>query len=149
MPKLIYQAETGKMRSAAEPLPEGEYLARVTKCEETVSKNSGAPMFKLECVIDGAPWPIDEYLVFSQGGMMKINCAVKSCGVDKKLGASDGAEIELDAQHFVGATGKVKLVIEEYNGKRRNKIDWWVADWRNEDGSPKPANDEPDDDVPW
>lgn len=152
MPKLIYQAETGATHSASQPLPDGDYLARVTKCELTESKRTKAPMFKLEVQVDGAQWPLFEYLVFSQGGQNKINHAVKSCAIDKKLGLSNGAEIDLEAEHFEGATGKVKLVTEEYDGKLRNKIDWWIADWRNEDGSPRTEgsnNDADADDVPW
>ena len=139
MPEFTYQIETGQQRAANTPLEEGDYLCRVTAAEPAVSK-AGNPMFVLELTIDGAAYPLRDWLVFTETGNRKISEAVRSCGLDKKLNLAEG-QVELDAAHFHGCTGKVHLKVDEWEGKKRNKVTWWVTDWK----TPQEAED----DVPF
>lgn len=143
MPKFNYDNAAGKIEPA-KPLPEGDYLARITSAENSVSK-SGNSMIVLELTVDGLKWPVRDWLVFTDGGARKINAAVKSCGLNRKLAMNDG-ECEIDASDFDGETGKVHLKVETYNDRERNAVAYWLDNWRDENG--RPVADE-NDDVPF
>ena len=144
MPTFTYSAETGKKFEDAKPLPEGDYLARITAAENTIAK-SGNPMIKVDLTVDGARWPIPDWLVFTEKSFPKICSAVRSCGLNSKMKIEEG-ECEIDASDFEGATCRVHLKIEEYNGKESNRVAYYIDDWRDNEG--KPTID-PEDDCPF
>lgn len=133
MARFIVSTQTDRTFDAAEPLPEGDYVARITGAENSVSK-AGNNMIVLDLLCDGAERPTREWLVFSPAGSRKITDAVKSCGLMSQLEVEDG-EAELDAEMMSGATCKVRLKIEEFDGRKINRVQYWLSEWRDADGN--------------
>jgi hypothetical protein len=38
-----------------------------------------------------------------------------------------GEEVEIHADDLIGRTGRARLIVEEFNGRKRNKVAAWIA----------------------
>lgn len=131
-------------------VPEGVYDFEIVNAIDTVSKSSGNDMIKLMINFydnEGKLKSIDDYLLESMA--YKLRHAAEACGLLKKYESG-----ELEAEDFVGKTGKFKLVIS----KGRPKPDGGVYPDKNDvkdyiiDGkATKPVKAKPavDDGIPF
>jgi len=86
----------------------GDYQVEVIDAIETVSK-TGHEMIELKLVfIPNAFWKIDSFRA--------------ATGEE----VSPEEEVEIIADDLIGRTGKARLTVEEYNGKKRNKVAAWL-----------------------
>jgi len=101
-------------------LPAGEYPFRVLDASEALSK-SGNKMIKLKIAAgDGktADIVLFDYLVFTESSVWKVDAFLKSCGMHP----GEGKEATIKADEFIGWEGRVKVVVEDYNGDKQNKV---------------------------
>lgn len=106
-------------------LPEvGEYDFTVEELERTFSQKSGNPMarvnLRLDC--DGQPYRVYDYLVLSTSMAWKLCQFFESLGLKEK--GKDLKKMPWDK--VLGATGRVKIKHEEYNGEPRVKVDRYL-----------------------
>ncbi|QYY34577.1 DUF669 domain-containing protein [Ruficoccus sp. ZRK36] len=130
-------------------VPNGDYLVTVVEASETLSK-AGDDMIKLKLEVEGHGVHLYDYLVAAESSFWKIDTFRKAIG-DRVV---EGEEVELTAAALEGRQGHARLRIEEYQGKRSNKVELWITD-RVPTATPKatqpaPAQAQPeDDDVPF
>lgn len=118
--------------------PEGDYILRVTGFESGISsggKTAGADKYEVEISIErpegGRVW---ENLIDHDLTAWKIDCFIKCMGVVIPKGAGFEFDAEKAAQHGVtyvdpfGLRGWGKLIVEEYQGKKRNKVAIFYTD---------------------
>lgn len=94
----------------------------VIEAVETVSKNSGADMIKLNLEVDDHTCRLFDYLIATEATAWKIDSFRRSIGET----VVEGEEVELTAAALVGRRGRARLKTEEYNGKLHNKVDLWL-----------------------
>ena len=131
-------------------VPNGDYLVTVIEASETMSK-AGDEMIKLKLEVEGHGVHLYDYLVATEASFWKIDTFRKAIG-DRVV---EGEEVELSAAALEGRQGHARLRIEEYQGKKSNKVELWITD-RVSTATPKttppaPAQAQPevDDDVPF
>ena len=119
MPKYV----SGSQSKRTECHKEGNYLLVVIGAEEKTSQK-GSEMIELKLEVVGPDIAEDEgailydYLVFSQNTAWKIDEFRAACGET----IVEGAEIDIEADDLIGKTVEAHLVIEEFKGKKRNKV---------------------------
>ena len=130
-------------------VPNGDYLVTVIEASETLSK-AGDDMIKLKLEVEGHGVHLYDYLVATEASFWKIDTFRKAIG-DRVV---EGEEVELTAAALEGRQGHARLRIEEYQGKKSNKVELWITD-RVPTSTPKttppaPAQAQPEDeDVPF
>ena len=126
----------------------GDYPVEVIDANETVSK-TGHEMIELKLKTSAGSYLYD-FLVFIPNAYWKIDSFRAATG--EVVTPED--EVEIIADDLIGRTGTVRLIVEEYKGKKRNKVAAWLAP---KSGSmpaakptaqPKPQADE-DDNIPF
>ena len=103
-------------------VPTGDYLLTVLEAAETVSQN-GTEMIKLKLEVEGHGVRLFDYLVASESSYWKIDTFRKAIGE----AVTQGEEVELLAANLEGRQGYARLRIEDYQGKRNNKVDMWLT----------------------
>jgi len=120
----------------AENLPRfvkpGDYMVTVIEAVETVSQ-SGHEMIKLRLEVDEHGVHLFDYLVGAESSFWKIDTFRKSIG-EKVV---EGEEVEITASPLEGRQGYARLRVEEFQGKKNNKVDAWLTEGR----PPVPANE--------
>lgn len=128
-------------------VPNGDYLVTVIEASETFSK-AGDEMIKLKLEVEEHGVHLYDYLVATEASFWKIDTFRKSIGER----VVEGEEVELVASDLEGRQGYARLRVEEYQGKKSNKVELWVTD-RSVAGSvarSTPTTQQPeDDDVPF
>jgi hypothetical protein len=107
-------------------LPAGDYAVTILEAAETVSRSTGADMIKLTLeaeAADGASCKLFDYLVASASSAWKIDTFRLALGQT----IVPGEPVELDAANLPGRTLRVRLKVEDYNGRANNKVDAWLA----------------------
>jgi len=126
----------------------GDYPVEVIDANETVSK-TGHEMIELKLKTSAGSYLYD-FLVFIPNAYWKIDSFRAATG--EVVTPED--EVEIIADDLIGRTGTVRLIVEEYKGKKRNKVAAWLAP---KSGSmpaakpaaqPQPQADE-DDNIPF
>ena len=100
----------------------GDYTVEVLNAEETVSKQ-GRDMIelKLKVVPDGSVF--FDYLVFVENAYWKIDAFRAAIG---EIVLPD-EDVEIRADEFIGKRGIARLVVEEFQGRKRNKVAAWLV----------------------
>ena len=104
-------------------VPNGDYLVTVIEASETLSK-AGDDMIKLKLEVEGHGVHLYDYLVATESSFWKIDTFRKAIG-DRVV---EGEEVELTAAALEGRQGHARLRIEEYQGKKNNKVELWITD---------------------
>jgi len=105
----------------------GEYTVEVINAEETVSQK-GSDMIELKLRIQPSGATMFDHLVFMEAAFWKIDAFRASTGES----VTPDEEVEIQADDLIGRTGRARLTVEEFNGRKRNKIAAWLP--------PKPAS---------
>jgi hypothetical protein len=111
----------------------GDYQVEVIGAIETLSK-SKHEMIELKLRTSEGSYLYD-FLVFIPNAFWKIDAFRSSTG-EEVLPEQD---VELTADDLIGRTGTVRLSLEEYNGKKRNKVIAWLVSAAKPATKPQPA----------
>lgn len=105
-------------------IPPGKYRVQITEARPEASKNTGADMIVLECTIltgqKGAGSKLWDYLVAGEWFATKAGQVLESVGI-----RSD-AETEVTPELLYQRVGMVQTKVENFNGRERAKIAYWV-----------------------
>ena len=71
-----------------------------------------------------------DFLVFIASAFWKIDAFRAATGEN----VTPDEEVEITADDLVGRTGHARLALEEYNGKKRNKVAAWLTTNPNKEG---------------
>ena len=104
-----------------------EYTVEVLNAEETVSQK-GSDMIELKLRVQPSGATLFDHLVFMETAFWKIDAFRAATGEN----VAPDQEVEIRADDLIGRSGRVRLIVEEFNGRKRNKVAAWLA--------PKPAN---------
>lgn len=127
----------------------GDYQVEITDAIETTSKG-GHEMIELKLKTSAGSYLYD-FLVFIPNAFWKIDSFRAATGED----VAPEEDVEITADDVIGRTGTARLVVEEYNGKKRNKVAAWLTAKPGKTPAPKaaakPATQatEQDDDIPF
>ena len=102
-------------------VPAGDYTVEVLNAEESVSKQ-GNDLIELKLKIEPSGAICFDNLVFTPNAFWKIDAFRASTG--EKVTPDEEVSIECD--ELIGRTGRARLVVEEYNGRKRNKVAAWL-----------------------
>ena len=124
----------------------GDYEVEVVDAIETLSK-SGHEMIELKLKTSAGSYLYD-FLVFIPSAFWKIDSFRAATGEE----VTPEQDVEITADHVVGRSGAARLVVEEYNGKKRNKVAAWLTGTAKPAtqtrSAPQPQSDE-DDNIPF
>jgi len=99
----------------------GDYQVEVIDAIETVSK-TGHEMIELKLRTSAGSYLYD-FLVFIPNAFWKIDSFRAATG--EAVMPED--DVEITADDLIGRTGTTRLIVEEYNGKKRNKVAAWLT----------------------
>jgi hypothetical protein len=111
----------------------GDYQVEVIDAVETVSK-TGHEMIELKLRTSAGSYLYD-FLVFIPNAFWKIDSFRAATGEQ----VSPEEEVEITGDDLIGRSGKARLSVEEYNGKKRNKVIAWLPPKPGETPAPKSA----------
>jgi hypothetical protein len=116
---MKFTPKTKEQLDAADLMPKGEYDAEILTAEETKSKSSGKPMFKVKLGVydtGGRQQWVFDYIVFDT---YKLPSIAKACGLGARYEAG-----ELTAEELQGQDVRVKIGIEPASGEfpAKNKV---------------------------
>ncbi len=111
----------------------GDYQVEIIDAIETISKG-GHDMIELKLKTSAGSYLYD-FLVFIPTAFWKIDSFRAATGEDVK----PDQDVEISADHVIGRTGTVRLTVEEYNGKKRNKVVAWIVGTAKPSTQPQPA----------
>jgi len=129
----------------------GDHEVEVVDATETLSR-SNHEMIELK-LRTSAGSHLYDFLVFVPNAYWKIDAFRAATGE----AVLPGQAVEIGAADLVGRTGTARLTVEEYNGRKRNKVAAWIQPCGGKQAaSPaaKPASKPPsprddDDDIPF
>jgi hypothetical protein len=99
----------------------GDYQVEVIDAVETVSKG-GHEMIELKLRTEAASYLYD-FLVFIPNAFWKIDAFRAATG--EEVAPED--DVEITGDDLIGRTGTARLSVEEYNGRKRNKVAAWLT----------------------
>ena len=99
----------------------GDYQVEVIDAIETVSK-TGHEMIELKLRTSAGSYLYD-FLVFIPNAFWKIDSFRAATGEE----VTPEDDVEITADDLIGRTGTARLIVEEYNGKKRNKVAAWLT----------------------
>ncbi|MEI6818072.1 MAG: hypothetical protein WCL19_00575 [Verrucomicrobiota bacterium] len=111
----------------------GDYQVEIIDAIETISKG-GHDMIELKLKTSAGSYLYD-FLVFIPTAFWKIDSFRAATGEDVK----PDQDVEISADHVIGRTGTARLTVEEYNGKKRNKVVAWIVGTAKPSAQPQPA----------
>ena len=130
----------------------GDYQVEVIDAIETVSK-TGHEMIELKLKTSAGSYLYD-FLVFIPNAFWKIDSFRAATGEE----VTPEEDVEITADDLIGRTGTARLTVEEYNGKKRNKVAAWLTPSRAKPPRRKPPRNPPpnpnrnpneDDNIPF
>lgn len=105
----------------------GDYEVEVVDAIETMSKG-GHEMIELKLKTIAGSYLYD-FLVFIPTAFWKIDAFRAASGEQ----VDPDQDVEITPDHVVGRTATARLIVEEFNGRKRNKVAAWIV------GPAKPA----------
>jgi hypothetical protein len=111
----------------------GDYEVEVVNAIETTSKG-GHDMIELKLKTSAGNYLYD-YLVFIPSAFWKIDSFRAATGEE----VTPEQDVEITADHVIGRTGTARLIVEEYNGKKHNKVAAWIVGTAKPAAQPQPA----------
>ena len=111
----------------------GDYQVEIIDAIETISKG-GHEMIELKLKTSSGSYLYD-FLVFIPTAFWKIDAFRAATGEEVK----PDQDVEISADHVIGRTGTARLTVEEYNGKKRNKVAAWIVGNTKPSAQPQPA----------
>ena len=99
----------------------GDYTIEVVNAEESISKSRNE-MIELKLRVEPSGAILYDCLVFTPNAFWKIDAFRAATGET----VTPDEDVEINADELIGRTGRVRLIIEEYNGKKRNKVTAWL-----------------------
>lgn len=100
----------------------GDYTVEILNAEESISKQ-GNDLIELKLKIEPSGAICFDNLVFTPNAFWKIDAFRAATG--EKVVPDEEVNIECD--DLIGRTGRARLIVEEYNGRKRNKITAWLV----------------------
>ena len=107
--------------STFECLPAGEYAVEIINAAETFSQKQHE-MIELKLKVEPSGAVVFDHLVFMPNAFWKIDAFRAATGEN----VTPDEDVEIIADELIGRTGRVRLSIEEYNGRKRNKVAAWL-----------------------
>lgn len=107
----------------------GDYEVEIVDAVETTSKN-GHEMIELKLKTSEGSYLYD-FLVFIPSAFWKIDAFRDATGE----AVTPDEDVELTSDDLIGRIGSARLVIEEYNGRKRNKVAAWLTGSDNKKGN--------------
>lgn len=98
----------------------GDHQVEVIDAVESISR-SGHEMIELKLRTSAGSYLYD-FLVFIPNAFWKIDSFRAATG--EVVAAED--DVEITADDLIGRTGTARLIVEDYNGKQRNKVAAWL-----------------------
>ena len=111
----------------------GDHQVEIIDAIETISKG-GHEMIELKLKTSAGSYLYD-FLVFIPTAFWKIDAFRAATGEQVK----PDQDVEITADHVIGRTGTARLTVEEYNGKKRNKVAAWIVGNTKPSAQPQPA----------
>ena len=105
--------------SADSVSPEGDYDYNVEEAKLRTSKK-GSEMIELSLSIGQNGHRITDYLVF--GGALLSSAHIDQFRTSIGEVILPGEEVEINPSELIGKTGRVHIVVEEWNKQKRNKV---------------------------
>ena len=99
-----------------------DYTVEVIHAEETVSQK-GHDMIELKLRVEPSGAILFDHLVFMPNSFWKIDAFRVATG--EQVTADE--DVEVIADDLIGRTGRVRLMVEEYKGRKRNKVAAWLT----------------------
>ena len=127
----------------------GDHQVEVIDAVESVSKG-GHDMIELK-LRTGAGSHLYDFLVFVPNAFWKIDAFRAATGET----VVPGEDVEITPDDLVGRTATARLAVEEFNGRKRNKVAAWLQPRGGKQApAAKPASNTPaprdeDDDIPF
>lgn len=109
----------------------GDYTVEVIHAEETVSQK-GHDMIELKLRVEPSGAILFDHLVFMPNSFWKIDAFRVATGEQ----VTPDEDVEVIADDLIGRTGRVRLMVEEYKGRKRNKVAAWLTQPAAENSTP-------------
>ena len=117
------------------PIPEGDYLCRLTDVEESETRN-GDDLWKLRFAVEKGEFAgrcVFDNLVFSEKALPRVKLICSRLGVDMS------GELDLQPHHLLEKTCLITVTIEDYedeegNTKKCNRVPFAGYEFADDDG---------------
>lgn len=100
----------------------GDYTVEVLGAEASVSKQNN-DLIELKLRVEPSGAILYDNLVFTPNAFWKIDAFRAATG--EKVVPNEEVDIECD--DLIGRKGRVRLIVEEYQGRKRNKVAAWLV----------------------
>ena len=123
----------------------GDYTVEVINASESISQKSRNELIELKLKVEPSGAIIYDNLVFTPNAFWKIDAFRAAIG---EIVLPD-EEVEIHADEFIGKRGLARLTIEEFQGRKRNRVAaWLVPQAKPAAPAAKPSGGE-DDSIPF
>jgi len=101
----------------------GDYTIEVLGAEESISQKNRNEMIELKLKVEPSGAIVYDNLVFTASAFWKIDAFRAATGET----VTPDEDVDIIADDLIGRTGRARLIVEEYNGKKRNKVAAWLV----------------------
>jgi hypothetical protein len=126
-------------------LEPGDYTVEVIEAEESIAQSSQNDKIELKLKIEPSGAIVWDNLVFTPNAFWKIDAFRAATG---ELVIPD-EDVEIIADDLIGRRGRARLIVEEHNGKKRNKVGAWLVPTPKTGASPTNTKKDDDDSIPF
>lgn len=119
-----------------EQLQEGDYLLEVREAEPKISNGSktrGCAQIEMRVQAVGRGVTFFETLTFPNESTDPetaefCNNRINTFLTSTNFGADEGQELEIEPELLEGLRGRARVMPDEYQGKKKNKVRFWYTD---------------------